>query len=108
MVLSTVGTETHSEYIDSVVAFLWILKNQSNLSFSIIPPLSSLITDPVTGQVTSTKAYDVLEKNFIIANYNSLGRYVFPHTLDILHFYCNVHVSNISFFISLSFPLFHF
>ena len=103
MVLSTVGTETHSEYIDSVVAFLWILKNQSNLSFSIIPPLSSLITDPVTGQVTSTKAYDVLEKNFIIANYNSLGRYVF-HTLDILHFYCNVHVSNISFFIS----LFHF
>ena len=32
-----------------------------------------LITDPITGQVTTTKAYDVLEKNFIIANYNSLG-----------------------------------
>jgi len=71
----------------------------------MISPLSSLITDPVTGQVTTTKAYDVLEKNFIIANYNSLGRYVL-HTLDLLHVYCNV--SNISLFISLSFSLFHF
>jgi hypothetical protein len=71
----------------------------------MISPLSSLITDPVTGQITTTKAYDVLEKNFIIANYNSLGRYV---VLNLLHVYCNEHVSNISFFISLSFPLFHF
>jgi hypothetical protein len=47
-----------------------------NLSYS---PFNSwdrdpyLITDPITGQVTTTKAYDVLSKNFIIANYNSLG-----------------------------------
>ena len=33
----------------------------------------SLITDPVTGLVTTTKAYDVLRRNFIVANYNSLG-----------------------------------
>ena len=43
------------------------------------PPLSqwdrdpSLIIDPLTGAVTTTKAYDVLRKNFILANYNSLG-----------------------------------
>ena len=43
------------------------------------PPLSqwdrdpSLIIDPLTGAVTTTKAYDILRKNFIIANYNSLG-----------------------------------
>jgi hypothetical protein len=46
-----------------------------------------------------------LEKNFIIANYNSLGRYV---VLELLHVYCNMHVSNISLFIFHSFPLFYF
>jgi hypothetical protein len=33
----------------------------------------SLILDPVTGKITTTKADDVLKNNFIIANYNSLG-----------------------------------
>ena len=33
----------------------------------------SLIIDPETGLVTTTKAYDELRRNFIIANYNSLG-----------------------------------
>ena len=32
-----------------------------------------LITDPATGRVTTTKAMDVLSRNFIVANYNSLG-----------------------------------
>lgn len=52
----------------------------SPLSLSLpAPPISqwdrdpSLIIDPLTGAVTTTKAYDILRKNFIIANYNSLG-----------------------------------
>ena len=33
----------------------------------------ALIVDPITGAVTTTKAVDVLSRNFIVANYNSLG-----------------------------------
>jgi hypothetical protein len=58
------------------LSFFFLKFQFINLSYS---PFNSwdrdpyLITDPITGQVTTTKAYDVLSKNFIIANYNSLG-----------------------------------
>ena len=35
--------------------------------------LPSLITDPVTGAVTTTKRFDHIVANFVVANYNSLG-----------------------------------